>query len=201
VIDENIRHIIQPELEPGEELLWAQPAKRHVLSLLFTIYATLISISGAAIVIAVFGLNVFAFIIRAETPEVALPFNFMMFMVSLCFGYIVFQMLRYSFYELIGPKSRNYALTNLRAIIFESEWPYRRLDVEKEDLRPDQYSVDSAKSTIYFFDINTHNMTFREIKKNASKVLNLMPAFQRVTDLAKVEYLILTNFFHEPTGD
>ena len=132
MINEEIRHIVEAELEPGEELLWAEKPSRFpvigyaVFGLIFTFFWCLFVLVFIFIAIAgMSGSEQALELSTLETPsnnttsEGAGMFSLLFLILPSVFLLFGIHGLYQSIKQFIGPSRQAYALTSKRAIIFD----------------------------------------------------------------------------------
>ena len=193
MINPEVRDIIEAELQPGEELLWAEPYKRSPLRTAFDIYFFAISLITFLFLTAWIAANTYLMFL----PDLgAIRFLSLVFIILGIGMFILSKNLwLYSVYEFFGSGSRIYALTDHRAIFMESRWPNRL-----ENFRKEEFTGAYKWNPLFHRTVLSLKDLQKTLHKNPIKnlwsgeILQLTPSFENLTNLDHVETLILKHF-------
>ena len=190
MINEEVRHIIEPELRTKEKLLWADKPSKKPISFM-ALYITGFSIVWTTMAVGFVGVGTFASMFgatsadsKAEAAGTA-AFGAVFSIISLLFVAIGVGMVFWGLKMLIGPSKDINAITNQRGVIISPFIKYRIASLSPENLKNSERKGGPNLGTLTF--TNKGNGIMGMWMNPYHTELN---AFQKIKNPKQVEDLI-----------
>ncbi|MEP3889827.1 MAG: hypothetical protein ABJN69_05120 [Hellea sp.] len=202
MINEDVRHIVEVELQPNEKLLWADKPAKFPISFM-GIYVLLFSIVWCVIVFSLFGAALFGgFEGSAELPDTAAE-EFKnaevsasaaaiggimgLAFVSIFVGAGLFNLF-WGLKMTIGPAKQLYAITTHRIVIFDRFLSSRVASIQPEQIGQFERSGNERIGSLSFGESGFNMFAMNAMWKTP------LNKFQKISNPREVEALIRKTF-------